>query len=183
MTKNNKPLIPSIIKDDPLLEEEIIARIERGLSIDAVASSMSVNVQKVLDATQSPEGVELMKQLRAQRELKVLMQREGFIQLREKAMDSVASVLDDPEAKPSDKLRAANMIFERDPERVFTKTERKEFAHTHDVHYNVDEFSAHVGQVLIDADAQPCVIAAENVVVEDVDDDEAEDNRRLEDGS
>lgn len=148
---DSKPYKP-ITEAVPVSWHEVVARVERGLSPETVAVQMGITVEEVYEHVRSPKGRSALAEMRAARELALLKEREDWRVLRKRSNQVLLDGLDDPEAKLTDKLRIAHMVYERDPDRVFTKTDRKEVSHRHELHYDPTAFTTRA-QTIIDTTA------------------------------
>lgn len=127
---------------------EAVSRVERGISADSVAAQLGRSVEWVHEVLRSDKGRDALNEMRAHREYELLTEKEEFARLRSKATRTVAKILDDPDASYSEKLKAANTVFDRDPDRLLAKVERKEVLNRHEIGYDRNSFMEHLGEVL-----------------------------------
>lgn len=127
---------------------EMVRLIERGVDIQMVAAKMGMGVSELQILLQEPECQQELENLRAEREFRLLCEQDAFREARGKAAAALVAVLDDPDAKYADKIKAANTILDREPDRLFAKTERKEYVGRVELGYDRNSFLEHTGRVL-----------------------------------
>ncbi len=150
-------------------DQEIIRLCERGIDPRMIAAKFGCSLAQIHGLLQSEAGRQTLEELRAEREFKLLEEREEFIKGRKKASAVLTAVLDDPDAKWADKIRAANTILDRDPEQLFSKTERREVLNRVEIGYDRNAFLEHIGEVLGQVECLPArVLEARYVEVSDV---------------
>lgn len=139
-------------------EYEAVSRIERGISADSVAAQLGRSLEWVQEVLRSEGGRYALLELRAQREYNMLIERESWIGARKRASSFLTSAFDDPNATFSNKLSVAQQILDRDPERAFTKVERKEVTTHHEIGFNRQQFTEHLGTVLGQVGCLPATV-------------------------
>ena len=129
--------------------------VERGLDAKHVAARTGGSLAQITALLASEPGRALLDELRAEREYKIIEQREVMRAARPEALNTLIAARVAPDATWANRIKAATELLDRDVDGVFTKTSRSEVSGRIELGYNRDGWLDHTQNVLTEAGAAP----------------------------